>query len=39
VELVTALYHAARTGTRVALPLGADHPLYRSWLPGTGTHL
>jgi predicted dehydrogenase len=33
VELVTAIYHAARTGTRVALPLGLDHPLRKGWLP------
>ena len=33
VEVVTAIYHAARTGTRVALPLGLDHPLRKGWLP------
>ncbi|MEL6572076.1 MAG: Gfo/Idh/MocA family oxidoreductase [Pseudomonadota bacterium] len=33
IELVAAIYHAARTGTVVDLPLGADHPLYQSWLP------
>lgn len=32
-ELVTAAYHSQRTGQAVALPLGAAHPLYRSWLP------
>lgn len=32
-ELVTAAYHSQRTGHAVALPLGAQHPLYRSWLP------
>lgn len=32
-ELVTAAYHSQRTGQPVALPLGAEHPLYRSWLP------
>lgn len=33
VELVTAIYHAARTGQRVSLPLGPDHPLYDGWQP------
>lgn len=33
IELVTAVYHAARTGQRVALPLGGNTPLYQSWLP------
>jgi len=32
-EFVTACYHSARTGQRVDLPLGADHPLYASWVP------
>lgn len=32
-ELITAAYHSSRTNTPVALPLAADHPLYRSWLP------
>jgi len=32
-ELVTALYHASETGQPVALPIGADHPKYRSWRP------
>ncbi|MFO7170692.1 MAG: Gfo/Idh/MocA family oxidoreductase [Chloroflexota bacterium] len=32
-ELVTALYHSARTGQAVALPLSPDHPLYGGWLP------
>lgn len=32
-ELLTALYHSARTGTDVTLPLPADHPLYGGWLP------
>ncbi len=30
-ELITAIYHSARTGERVALPLEADHPAYRGW--------
>jgi predicted dehydrogenase len=33
VELITALYHSARTGTDVALPLASDHPRYGGWLP------
>jgi predicted dehydrogenase len=28
-ELVTALYHSAETGTVVNLPIGPDHPRYR----------
>ncbi|MEL6640630.1 MAG: Gfo/Idh/MocA family oxidoreductase [Pseudomonadota bacterium] len=35
IELVAAIYHAARTGTVVDLPLQTDHPLYHSWLPAT----
>jgi len=31
IELVTAIYHAAATGTRVALPIPNDHPAYRGW--------
>ncbi len=33
VELVTAIYHAARTGSRVSLPLPTSHPLFDGWLP------
>ena len=33
IELVAAIYHAARTGSVVDLPLGTEHPLYHSWLP------
>ena len=33
VALVTAIYHAARTGERVTLPLTPDHPLYKGWFP------
>jgi len=33
VALVTAIYHAARTGTRVRFPLTSDHPLYKGWQP------
>ena len=32
-EFVSAVYASARSGARVDLPLGADHPLYRGWLP------
>ncbi|HJR26032.1 MAG TPA: Gfo/Idh/MocA family oxidoreductase [Acidimicrobiales bacterium] len=32
-ELLTALYWSARTGTDVVLPIAPDHPLYGSWLP------
>jgi predicted dehydrogenase len=31
IELLAAQYHAAKTGTRVALPIPRDHPAYRSW--------
>jgi len=33
IELVTAIYDAARSGRRVALPLGPSAPLYTGWLP------
>ena len=32
-ELVTAWYHSARTGSVETLPLAADHPARSSWLP------
>lgn len=32
-ELVTAFYYSSSTHTEVVLPLGADHPLYESWVP------
>jgi predicted dehydrogenase len=32
-ELATALYYSAATGTLVSLPIGADHPYYRGWHP------
>jgi predicted dehydrogenase len=32
-ELVTALYHSAATGTAVSLPIGMDHPKYNGWAP------
>ncbi|MEM9104306.1 MAG: Gfo/Idh/MocA family oxidoreductase [Pseudomonadota bacterium] len=37
VELVAAIYLAARTGTCVSLPLDRDHPICRDWTPETGT--
>lgn len=33
IELVTAIYQAARSGAWVTLPLGADTPLYENWAP------
>lgn len=33
VGLVTAIYHAARTGERVGLPIERDHPMYEGWQP------
>lgn len=33
IELATALYCSAATGTAVALPLGPDHPGYGGWCP------
>lgn len=33
IELVTAVYQAARTGKRVALPLGKENALYAGWQP------
>lgn len=33
IELVTAIYHAARSGSWVSLPLGDDTPLYAGWVP------
>src|SRR5215470_16210088 len=32
-ELITAIYHSARTGVPVGLPLTPDHPLYGGWQP------
>jgi predicted dehydrogenase len=32
IELATAFYHSAATGTEVELPLAPDHPAYRGWL-------
>jgi predicted dehydrogenase len=33
VALVTAIYHSARTGRQVKLPLDPSHELYNGWLP------
>lgn len=33
IELVTAIYAAHREGTRIALPLDADHPMRGGWQP------
>jgi len=32
-EFVTAVYHSARTGQPVKLPIAKDHPLYDNWMP------
>ncbi len=32
IELITAIYHSARTGESARLPLGSDHELYQGWL-------
>lgn len=34
-EIVTAFYHSSETRTEVTLPIGPDHPKYRSWLPAS----
>lgn len=36
IELVTAVYQAARTGKRITLPLGKDAALYTGWQPKKG---
>jgi predicted dehydrogenase len=33
IELATALYHSAATGSPVTLPIGSEHPAYRGWHP------
>ncbi len=35
-ELITAIYHSAETGTAVSLPIPRDHPKYKSWKPTSG---
>ena len=32
-ELITAIYHSAETGTVVTLPIDRDHPKYGGWVP------
>ena len=32
IELLTALYHSARSGQKVTLPLAKSHPAYKGWL-------
>ncbi len=32
-ELITAIYHSAETGTAVHLPIAAAHPKYGNWIP------
>jgi predicted dehydrogenase len=31
IELLSAIYHSARTGERVQLPIPNDHPVYHGW--------
>ena len=35
-ELITAIYHSAETGTVVRLPIGREHPKYANWVPAAG---
>ncbi len=35
-ELITAIYYSAESGTAVSLPIPHDHPKYRSWKPASG---
>ena len=35
-ELITAIYHSAETGTVVTLPIQREHPKYKSWIPASG---
>ncbi|GGA87045.1 oxidoreductase [Brucella endophytica] len=32
-ELLAAIYHSSETRTDIALPLGQDHPKYKTWRP------
>ena len=34
-EIVTAFYHSSETRTEVTMPIGPEHPKYRSWLPAS----
>ena len=36
-ELITAIYYSAETGTAVTLPITKDHPRYSSWTPPAGS--
>jgi len=36
IELATALYHSAKSGDAVRLPVTPTHQNYHGWLPGTG---
>lgn len=36
IELVTAIYAAARSGAPVALPIDASHPMHHGWRPTKG---
>ena len=36
-ELITAIYYSAETGSPVSLPIGKDHPRYASWAPASGS--
>ena len=35
-ELITAIYYSAESGTAVSLPIPKDHPRYGSWKPASG---
>jgi predicted dehydrogenase len=35
-ELITAIYNSAETGTAVTLPIERDHPRYHDWSPSSG---
>jgi len=37
IELLSAMYHSARTGAPVNLPLDASHPVYAGWSPRNPT--
>ncbi|MEN8185183.1 MAG: Gfo/Idh/MocA family oxidoreductase, partial [Myxococcota bacterium] len=36
IELVTAIYHSARSGEAVTLPIGPEHPGYGGWVSRDG---
>ncbi|MBV9218774.1 MAG: Gfo/Idh/MocA family oxidoreductase [Methylobacteriaceae bacterium] len=38
-ELVTAAYHSARTGTPARLPISPDHPFYQGWQPARASDM